>query len=88
MRNVSALRPADPNDVAKEQLIVEADKTLLTERFHRLSGKTVGANILWVDDKDPYANIRERRVLNAAGFIIDMASLHGRCIALVERIEI
>src|SRR5262249_10209930 len=72
--NVPNKRGPDPIATAKEPLIPDAEAKVLTERFHQMQTKTNGATVLWVDDKHPYQNIRERRVLTAAGMYVDIAS--------------
>jgi hypothetical protein len=72
LKNVPTIRLPDPIDAAKQQLMSPQDRTKLTERFHRLADKTSGATVLWVDDKHPYQNVRERRVLQAANMTVDI----------------
>lgn len=66
-------RRDDQIDAAKQGLMSSEDRKELTKRFHRLADKTIGANILWVDDKHPQQNVRERRVLLAASMNVDLA---------------
>jgi len=74
LEKVPIQRGPDPVATAKQPIIPPAEAKVLTERFHRMKEKTNGATVLWVDDKHPYQNVRERRVLTAAGMYVDTAS--------------
>jgi ActR/RegA family two-component response regulator len=74
LARVPVERGPDPIATAKQPLIPPAEAKALTDRFHRMKEKTEGATVLWVDDKHPYQNVRERRVLTAAGMYVDIAS--------------
>jgi hypothetical protein len=72
----TSILPSSPDPIAaakEDALIPEDEQKILLERFHQLEDKTKGANILWVDDNQPFANAMERRVLSAAGIHIDQA---------------
>jgi hypothetical protein len=59
---------------ASLQPIDQVMQRQLAKLFNDAARKTKGANILWVDDKHPYQNAAERRVLVAAGMSVDRAN--------------
>jgi hypothetical protein len=62
----------------------EAFKPVIS-RFGSVASKVVGANLLWVDDKHPEQNLRERRLLSAFGVRIDMARSTDEGLSLLRQ---
>jgi hypothetical protein len=66
--------------------LISADRReRLSARFGQMAKPIAGANILWVDDEHPQQNVRERRVLNAAGVNIDQAKSTDEAIQWLVR---
>jgi hypothetical protein len=70
---------------AAADLISTKNRERISARFAQMSKQLVGANILWVDDQHPYPNVRERRVLTAAGVNIDLAKSTKEAINWLSR---
>jgi hypothetical protein len=85
--------PLTRPDEEKAKLSVEAGADLISAdnrerisaRFGQMEKQIAGANILWVDDQHPQQNVRERRVLNAAGVNVDQAKSTDEAIQWLVR---
>lgn len=66
-QEISAIDPARKGVLSSPTLFKPFE-----ERINRLAPKIVGASILWIDDKHPTQNLRERRAFSALGMNIDI----------------
>jgi hypothetical protein len=86
LEHVSAKTGADPIEIAKEAVFISPDKRKqISGRFARMSEKTKGATLLWVDDHHPYQNVTERRVFLAANIYVDLAKSTSEAMEWLSR---
>ncbi len=76
---------ADLVEDAKRDLISDSERGEITARFAQMAKKIKGATVLWVDDNHPQQNVRERRVLLAAGMSVDLANSTTEAIKWLDR---
>ncbi|MDR3465597.1 MAG: hypothetical protein P4M07_06605 [Xanthobacteraceae bacterium] len=85
LRAVPASLDDHNKQIGKNNSIPAKDRTVLAARFAQLAEITNGATVLWVDDKHPYQNANERRVLLAAHISVDLARTTNEAMEWLER---
>ncbi|MFZ0479572.1 MAG: hypothetical protein WAL71_10510 [Terriglobales bacterium] len=74
LASVPAQKPPDMTQAIGDAYIISPEeRKRISDRFVQLNKQAQGARLLWVDDEHPYQNVRERRVLLAAGIAVDLA---------------
>ncbi len=86
LANVPVRKDIDAVQRAKDELSIDpVERKKIVDEFGRLANKTRGATVLWVDDQHPYQNVRERRVLIAAGMTVDLAKSTKEAMEWLQR---